>query len=374
VTGRRVKLAFVGDICLSRGLSSVVAKRGPDFVFGQIRNELSEANIWAGNFECCLVDADCSDKARQEPMAISHNMLRVFNGLGHPVMNLANNHLPDCRERGITLTRQHLKEIGIPVFGAGANLSEALEPVFVTIDEASFGFVGFGDTSRYYAGASTPGIAPMEWEPMAAAVRQAIEGADFVTVSLHADLEFGHYPAPWRVDLSRRLIDIGAHLVVQHHPHVLQGIEHYRDGLIAYSLGNFVFNTRGIPYMENLQRVSDSMILQIEVDLDRTRPRMSWRVTPIKLNADGCPDSVSGKESERITGLVVGFSEDLSRPTFVQSQWLSRCWAEAKNQLHEAYSALRHHGPLAFFQRVRYIVRSPEHRRWQRGLLSLGRK
>jgi poly-gamma-glutamate synthesis protein (capsule biosynthesis protein) len=75
-----------------------------------------------------------------------------------------------------------------------------------------------------------------------AAVRRSQAQADYVMVALHTGIEFACYPEPFLVRLARRLIDAGAAVVLGHHPHVPQGIERYGRGLIAYSLGDFLFD------------------------------------------------------------------------------------------------------------------------------------
>jgi poly-gamma-glutamate synthesis protein (capsule biosynthesis protein) len=64
--------------------------------------------------------------------------------------------------------------------------------------------------------------------------------ADHVIVSMHWGIHFvpGDI-ADYQSQIAHAAIDAGAALVVGHHPHVLKGIERYRDGLILYSLGNF---------------------------------------------------------------------------------------------------------------------------------------
>ena len=50
------------------------------------------------------------------------------------------------------------------------------------------------------------------------------------------------YPGPKQVHFARKCIDAGATIIAGHHPHVLQGFEVFKSGLILYSLGNFVFD------------------------------------------------------------------------------------------------------------------------------------
>ena len=67
---------------------------------------------------------------------------------------------------------------------------------------------------------------------------------DLVIVLLHWGQERRETPSGTQVHTAHALVDAGADLVIGHHPHVLQGIEKYGNGLIAYSLGNFLFPAR----------------------------------------------------------------------------------------------------------------------------------
>jgi poly-gamma-glutamate capsule biosynthesis protein CapA/YwtB (metallophosphatase superfamily) len=73
-----------------------------------------------------------------------------------------------------------------------------------------------------------------------AAARAA--GADLVVVQLHGGYQFAEVSSDYFGEATRTAVDAGADLVIGHHPHVLQGFEIYHDTLIAYSLGNFVFD------------------------------------------------------------------------------------------------------------------------------------
>ncbi|MBP9113233.1 MAG: CapA family protein [Polyangiaceae bacterium] len=63
-----------------------------------------------------------------------------------------------------------------------------------------------------------------------------------VLVQFHAGFQFQEAGSANVQKIAREAIDAGADIVVAHHPHVLQGFEWYRGKLIAYSLGNFLFD------------------------------------------------------------------------------------------------------------------------------------
>jgi poly-gamma-glutamate synthesis protein (capsule biosynthesis protein) len=88
-------------------------------------------------------------------------------------------------------------------------------------------------------------------EAACAAVRSARKDARFVVVALHWGIPHGFAArsfgilAEYQRPLAHALVDAGADLVVGHHPHVVHPVERYRGGLIAYSLGNYVFHSWG---------------------------------------------------------------------------------------------------------------------------------
>ena len=68
-----------------------------------------------------------------------------------------------------------------------------------------------------------------------------IEKVDFIAINFHWGKEGSNYANKEQQKIARLAIDNGANIVIGHHPHVLQGIENYKNGFIAYSLGNFIF-------------------------------------------------------------------------------------------------------------------------------------
>ena len=87
---------------------------------------------------------------------------------------------------------------------------------------------------------------------------------DILVLSLHADLEFMETPAVWRRDMSRRLAQAGADLILEHHPHVPQGVERVGKTLIAYSLGNCFFDAHVDGYMkDNGPHTGHSFVLKV---------------------------------------------------------------------------------------------------------------
>ena len=88
------------------------------------------------------------------------------------------------------------------------------------------------------------------------------QGVDIVICAMHWGNEGKYRPNNNQVNWGHAAIDAGADIVYGHHPHVLQKIEEYGDGIIYYSLGNFCFGGNHFP------RDMDSVIVQQEVIRD----------------------------------------------------------------------------------------------------------
>ena len=82
-------------------------------------------------------------------------------------------------------------------------------------------------------------------------IREAKKQADIVLVSIHThafDYKDTNIPSGYIEKFARGCIDAGADVIIGHGPHELQGIELYKNGLIFYSIGNYIFETETVEY------------------------------------------------------------------------------------------------------------------------------
>jgi poly-gamma-glutamate synthesis protein (capsule biosynthesis protein) len=111
-----------------------------------------------------------------------------------------------------------------------------------------------------------------------------------VIVSLHWGDEYIDRPALWQRDYAKSIVNAGATLLIGHHPHVVQGIEHAGRSLIAYSLGNFIFDMIS-------EDVNWSVILSITI---RDRKVVDWTCVPISCGRDFRPELASGARKRHL--------------------------------------------------------------------------
>ncbi len=366
-----IRFAFVGDVCLS--FFDRIQAGVPQFPnWLEIEGEIGGHDFLVGNLECCLVDETCAEAAWDQKMAVPATACEFLRNLGFTDLCLANNHALDCGPGAVAVTRRALAASGIRGFGLGSNLREAEEPIFVQRNGCEVAFLGACDRSDYYASDGSPGIAPLEKRRLGERVRAAAARADLVVVTLHSDLEFCEVPGAWRQRLSRWLVNQGAHLVIQHHPHVLQGIETYRGGVIAYSLGNFIFRLRGNQYQERHAEVFDSFVLIVDVNRTAGSLQLSHRVVPLRIGEDHLPRLVTGPSREESLRRVAVISSLVIQRKAHRSAWFRRCRSEANARISNIYYAFRRRGMANGNSAIWNLLRCREDRRWILGLLSLG--
>jgi Bacterial capsule synthesis protein PGA_cap len=203
---------------------------------------LRRADVRLANLEAPLIQGGRSEYSTgvrlQSPPAVAE----LLRHLGFEAVSLANNHLMDFGPDGLRSTLVTLADNGIASAGAGPDLSAARAGAVLTVKGRRVGFLAACDDQGGGATPHQPGVAPIEPRSLPGAVRRLREQTDYVVVALHTGIEFTNYPEPFFVRLAHRLIDAGAAVVVGHHTHVPQGIERRGKGLIAYSLGDFLFD------------------------------------------------------------------------------------------------------------------------------------
>jgi hypothetical protein len=234
------------------------------------------------------------------------------------------------------------------------------------------GFVGACDVPACFTTISRAGTAPMAAGRLEERVRSAKGATDLVVAVLHADLEFSRFPSPSRQRLSRRLIEAGADLVIQHHPHVCQGIEAYQNGLIAYSLGNFVFPVAGNVYMASAPGTDWGLILNVDITWSGADKRISWTAAPVTINHENQPMPSDDKAREAQLASLAEMSAGLEMPGRVREEWWKRCIREARSTYYVLAHARRREGSAVMFRDAFALLSSSYERRWMFGLLSRG--
>jgi poly-gamma-glutamate synthesis protein (capsule biosynthesis protein) len=240
---RELVVVAVGDVLFSRGVARRVATDGPRPLIESVRPFTHGADLALCNLECPLASGRA---AAGRPIVFSGppQGAQWLRQGGFNAVSLANNHALDQGREGLLQTMASLAQQGITGFGAGRDQADACEPRIVRCGGrrvALLGFTVFPDEGVLFD-AGQPGTARASAEAIGHAVRKARTNADLVIASFHWGQEYQAFTSAQQRALGHLAVDSGADLVIGQHPHVVQGAELYHGRLIAYSLGNFVFD------------------------------------------------------------------------------------------------------------------------------------
>ena len=242
-----INIVFAGDVMLARSVGKIIDENGVDYPFAAVKNIFDSADISVVNLEC-VVGTQTRHIRKKWVFQARPSVLIGLVRAGIDCVSLANNHNYDFFGAGVVETVDSVWAAGIVPVGAGRNAEEFFAPRSFYVNGEWFTIFGLNDTKSGYWGDDEPGCAPT-WkasgESRAISQIKAMNklGAR-VIVFEHWGREYDTIPQIRQVELAHKFIDAGAVIVVGAHPHRLQGIEFYRNGIIAYSLGNFIFDQR----------------------------------------------------------------------------------------------------------------------------------
>lgn len=237
---------FVGDVMLSRGIGAIAKKKNDDgYMFDFVRSKLITADVSFANLESPI-----SDQGKNVGSAYSFRaepkMAETLAEAGFDVVSFANNHVGDYGPHALLDTLTRLDAAGVRHAGAGATFDAAHTPAIVDTRGLRIAYLAYTNIAPafYQAVSSKPAVADIKIETIAEDIARAknVYHADVVIVSYHWGQEYATQHNAWQERIAHATIDAGATMVIGHHPHVVEEVERYHGGVIAYSLGNFVFD------------------------------------------------------------------------------------------------------------------------------------
>ena len=284
-----VVIAIVGDVLLDRGVKAALERRTFDELLSDVAPVLRDADLAVGNLECALskrgLRSAKSFSFRGDP-AHAAALARA----GFDAMSLANNHSLDYGRVALADTITALEGAGIAAIGAGPSRAVAMQARVIERKGLRIALLGY---CAMYVEATTPRadavtISESDLEVFLQEIRAAKSESDVVIVLPHWGREWSPLPNETQERLAAVFIEAGATIVAGAHPHVLQPIERRGTSLVAWSLGNFVFDQRG--------EGGDSCVLRVTVGRGGVR---GFDVVPVVIR-ESAPMRVDGVDAERI--------------------------------------------------------------------------
>ena len=239
----KTSVIFTGDI----GFDRYMARRWEDekLLDEKTLAFFRSADHVAANVEGALIDA-VDDGSRgvffhsMDPAAAC-----LLEKIGADIWCIGNNHTMDAGREGVISTRALAAQMGCRTIGAGLNEVEASQPIYLE-EAGGIGMFGVAYMAECIpATATEPGI--FRWDDLdyiAERIAEVKARARWCVIVSHGGEEFTSLPSPYTRDRYLKYLELGADVVVAHHPHVPENYELFDDGkAIFYSLGNFIFDT-----------------------------------------------------------------------------------------------------------------------------------
>jgi len=265
-----IRIMAVGDIMLGMAYPRSIAQvenipnklkeDSNTLIDKKVQNLFEKADVVFGNLECVISEGfdenyekslmDFPNLIMAPPEAVNF----LDNNFSH--LNIANNHILDhgidkAKETVDFLENSKVNYVGKPTFWE-RNFSKT------SIKGKKIGLMGFSlyvpdrtsgknlseyRTTKEFSGLDDeiPEKRKLK-ENIVEEIKERKTEVDFLVISLHWGVPQTIFPSNNQIEFGRKLIDEGADLVLGHGPHIFQPVEIYKEKVIAYSLGNFIFD------------------------------------------------------------------------------------------------------------------------------------
>ena len=329
----KTSIVFTGDI----GFDRYMDKKWEDeqLLSQEVLDFFHSADHTVANVEGALIAAE-DDGSRgvffhaMDPAATS-----VLKKMNADIWSIGNNHTMDAGAEGIVSTKKIAADMGCKAFGAGLNETEASEPVYLE-EAGGIGMFGVSYMAECIpATATEPGIFRWDdWDLIKRRIDEVKAKCRWCIVVAHGGEEFTSLPSPYTRDRYIKFLELGADVVVSHHPHVPENYELFPDGkAIFYSLGNFIFDT-------NYQRVHLYTDLGVLLKLTFTEEKMEFDAMGIqivrgeeRIVAASLPDvftNISAGEYALLSPLAAKafVAEDMRKMIYLEPERFTNCTQE----------------------------------------------
>jgi poly-gamma-glutamate capsule biosynthesis protein CapA/YwtB (metallophosphatase superfamily) len=286
-----VSLLFVGDIMLSRGVEYLYPKykNTSNYPFQNMKDFLNNFDLTVGNLETPIT----SHGPYMTPYSLVFNSnpkyIKILKNAGFDILSLANNHAMDKGEKGLLETVKFLEKENINTIGVGEKCREG---IIKEIKGIKIGFLAYSYTAiNDGRNISHKFICDFnDQDKIKEDILNLKNKVDFVVIFSHSGEEYKHRPSEKEEDKLKSFIDFGADVVINSHPHVVQKVENYKNGLIAYSLGNFVFDNQ-----ENKDTeigLALEVLLEFSPSTNVSNKKISYLKHNIQIKNYCCPEVI----------------------------------------------------------------------------------
>ena len=333
---KNTSIIFTGDI----GFDKYMEGKWEDenLLSPAVLDFLHSADHVCANVEGAIYEAPPDENRSAYFHTMNPKAVDVFNKMCADIWCIGNNHAMDAKEEGLCSTRKIAAENDCVTFGAGLNRNEASAPVYL-YDAGGIGLLSLTYVSekRFPQSPDEPNIFSWEeWDIIAERIAEIKRKCRWCVIVCHGGEEFNPMPSTYTRDRYIKYLELGADVVVGHHPHVPENYELFDNGkAIFYSLGNFIFDT-------DYQRAHKYTEVGILLKLIFTEEKIDFEAVGTKVTRGSeqidiapLPDifeNVPAEEFERLSplGAKAFVAEEIRRMIFlhpeIYSQYTQEDW------------------------------------------------
>ena len=291
-------LCFAGDINFDENWVTTqylnTCENGiEDCIAPELISTMQQADIMWINNEFTYSDRGNPLDGKAYTFRANPDRVENLKELGVDIVGLANNHVYDYGKDALLDTFTTLEQEGIPYVGAGHNLAEASQPVYMEVEGKTIAFVAASRAEKNrmtpQATETEPGILRCyDTELFDKEIEEADANADIVVALPHWGTEYSTELEQVQVQTAHEYINAGADVIIGAHTHCLQGFEYYEGVPIVYSLGNYWFN----------EKTLDTMLVTLHCYGDNDEDHMEVLITPA-LQANCTTTYVADSKDQR---------------------------------------------------------------------------
>lgn len=238
-----ISILITGDFYGGNQVEKLIQEENFSTIFSDLLPLIRTCDISVTNLEAPLTTSTLPIVKTGPCLKSTPKTAEALKFAGFNLVTLANNHIMDFGETGLTDTLSALNDVQIKYVGVGNNSEEASKACFYNIKGKKLAFINITENEWSTTDGNTPGANSLNPIKNYYSIKTAKSQSDFLFVIVHGGNEMYPLPSPRIKELYRFFIDCGANAIIGHHSHCFSGFEIYGGCPIFYSLGNFVFDT-----------------------------------------------------------------------------------------------------------------------------------
>lgn len=205
-------------------------------------------------------------------------------------LSLANNHAHNFGQNGLEQTRKYLGDAEIRYFGSPENT-----PGYVSVTSSyegiTLGFIGYHE------------LVQKGFDTVLSEAKKLDSTVDVLIAMPHWGVEYvTDKPTLLQTQEAHELIDAGVDVIFGAHPHVVEPVEIYKNKVIFYSLGNFVFDQ----YFSS--ETMTGLAVGMQIEKKEQKLSIGYKLIPLDINTQSQPSVAESEKRLRVLDEVSRYS------------------------------------------------------------------